>query len=276
MGTQGERVEGEYRKDRLTIPIAIQDAIRTRYRGGDCTTRELAKEFGFSTRTIRVCIHRDDKKADALDCSNRSGIRSKTFEDFMSDVRKFLWNMPPNDRQHAVYYDWLEAVRILIEEKNVAKNFAYVEACKEVRELVQFFRKYDVKKFDRFPESNSAIAEIYDKFWPATMQPIRCENREQSHRENLAWAIQAAGERLRTGRDPATCPNDSAFYLYTQARDDPKDFLARFTSIEAKRGDGDSVNRAQSGKAVSEINMMLSTILDDTPEEGEVVPVRLA
>jgi len=258
----------EYRKDKLRIPISIQDEIRTRYRGGDCTLKQLSEEFGFCQRTIRVCVHRDDKKADSLGCTTRFGFRSKTFENFMSDVRKFLWRMPPNDHKHTVYYDWLETVRVLIEEKHVAKNFAYVEACKEVRELVPFFRKYDVQKFDRFPESNSAIAEIYAKFWSAAEKPVHSENLEQSHHENLAWAIQAAGEQLRTGKDPETCPNDSAFYLYTQAKEGPKEFLARFTTIESKLGDKDAPNRALSSRAIQEINELLTTIFDDT-EEGK-------
>jgi len=60
------------------------------------------------------------------------------------------------------------------------------------------------------------------------------EEKEQTYRENLNWAISAAGEFLRTNREPGKCPNNIAWFLYKQAIAEPKDFMAKVTQIESK------------------------------------------
>ena len=62
--------------------------------------------------------------------------------------------------------------------------------------------------------------------------PPTLENREQSYRQNLTWALESAGEFLRTKTQPTVCPNNSAWFLYVQAMNEPKDFMAKYFQIE--------------------------------------------
>jgi hypothetical protein len=74
---------------------------------------------------------------------------------------------------------------------------------------------------------------------------VHCEDKDQSYRENLAWALRAAGETLRTKKQPLSCPNNSAWFLYVQACEEPKDFMAKVNQMEAKSDNGEEEKRQQ-------------------------------
>ncbi len=57
------------------------------------------------------------------------------------------------------------------------------------------------------------------------------EGHKLSLKDNLLWAIQSAGLKLRTREEPRSCPNDQAYFLYVQATSQPKDFLGKFTQV---------------------------------------------
>jgi AraC-like DNA-binding protein len=96
---------------------------------------------------------------------------------------------------------------------------------------------------------------------------VESEGRVQSYRDNLAWAMQAAGEYLRTQKRPSICPNDSAFFLYHQAIDDPKDFLSKVAAIEKGVDDSDDrEGRASTKRTLNEIKAFLRGL--DAPEEN--------
>ena len=61
---------------------------------------------------------------------------------------------------------------------------------------------------------------------------VECEDRQLSYRENLQWAIEKAGRFRRSSERPDTCPNDTAWFLYTQALEEPKDFMAKVAAME--------------------------------------------
>ena len=86
-----------------------------------------------------------------------------------------------------------------------------------------------------------AFASSSEKFDPLKTQlvnnPIQSDGKEQSYRENLLWACQAAGQKLRTGNRPTSCPNDKAFFLYQLACENPKDFMTKFSQVETKEKD---------------------------------------
>jgi len=67
--------------------------------------------------------------------------------------------------------------------------------------------------------------------------PISSEDKKQSYREDLLWACHAAGQKLRTGNRPNSCPNDKAFFLYQLACENPKDFMTKFSQMETKEKD---------------------------------------
>jgi hypothetical protein len=90
------------------------------------------------------------------------------------------------------------------------------------------------------------------------MRDVVIEERSQSYRDNILWAMNTAGEYSRTKTHPITCPNNSAWFLYMQAIDEPKDFMAKVNSIESKSDDGldKDIIRA-SKKSLSEIEKFL-------------------
>ncbi len=63
---------------------------------------------------------------------------------------------------------------------------------------------------------------------------VECEGKELDYKDNLRWALEAAGEFIRTKSPIKSCPNNQAFYLYVQAIREPKDFLAKISAMEAK------------------------------------------
>lgn len=95
---------------------------------------------------------------------------------------------------------------------------------------------------------------------------VRSEGKEQSYRENLAWAIGTAGEFLRTAVRPIKCPNDAAWFLYMQAINEPKDFMAKFSQVEAKLDTGESERAMrQSGRrSIQEIDSMLAELGEES------------
>ena len=96
------------------------------------------------------------------------------------------------------------------------------------------------------------------------IEDIQSEDIKQTFREDLAWAIQAAGLKLRTKESPTKCPNDSAFFLYQQAVENPKDFLTKFAQIEGRSGDSDEDKETSRvcKRAIFEIEEQL-TAMDD-------------
>lgn len=110
-------------------------------------------------------------------------------------------------------------------------------------------KKFRNKKLEEAARSKKITEEI---------SKIICLNVEQPFRQNLLWAIKAAGLYNRTEKGPEECPNDTAFFLYKQACDNPKDFLGRFASVESKINDeDDSVLEKESKKTVAEIEEFL-------------------
>jgi len=83
---------------------------------------------------------------------------------------------------------------------------------------------------------------------------------EQPYRVNLMWALEAAGNNLRTGKKPDTCPNNSAFFLYKQALDNPKEFSSKLCQIEAKRTEHGQPLKQSTAKSIAEIDFALSMI----------------
>jgi hypothetical protein len=87
------------------------------------------------------------------------------------------------------------------------------------------------------------------------------EGKEQTYRESLNWALSAAGEFLRTGQRPTTCPNDAAWFLYVQAIDEPKDFMAKVAQVEkGDNGEADRNTRLSAQRSIAEIEAMLAEL----------------
>jgi hypothetical protein len=100
-------------------------------------------------------------------------------------------------------------------------------------------------------------------------QVIENEHKDQSYRENLTWAMEAAGEYLRTKKKPKTCPNNAAYFLYTQAIDEPKDFMAKINQMESKADQGEHERevRQSSRKSLAEIEEFLSKLEESNAQD---------
>jgi hypothetical protein len=93
---------------------------------------------------------------------------------------------------------------------------------------------------------------------------VENEGRIQTYRDNLTWAMNTAGEYSRTKVHPTTCPNNAAWFLYQQALNEPKDFMAKVSQIESKIQDNDEVSviKRSAKKTLDEITAFL-TALDE-------------
>jgi hypothetical protein len=97
---------------------------------------------------------------------------------------------------------------------------------------------------------------------PKQEKRVLSEGIEQTYRENLRWALNAAGEFALTGLRPDTCPNHSAWFLYTQAVDEPKDFMAKVAQMESKVDVSEEEQEMKRGsrKTIEEIHQLLESV----------------
>lgn len=92
---------------------------------------------------------------------------------------------------------------------------------------------------------------------------ISCEEKKQTYRENLKWAIRAAGTFSRTGCLPSICPNDIAFFLLQQALSQPKDFMAKVTQVEGRilnEEDEDATVKKNAKMSIADIEEQLQEL----------------
>ena len=84
--------------------------------------------------------------------------------------------------------------------------------------------------------------------------------------------MEAAGEFASHGKEPLMCPSKGAYFLYIQAKENPKEFMTKLGQVEsridpeAERSEG---VRKSSRRSVAEINEMLDELLNEGPEEEE-------
>ena len=183
--------------------------------------------------------------------------------EFAKRVKSVLWRQDSGKKERPKYDAWQEKVKEL-ESKDGAgytNNQAIVQASKDYPCLARLFREYDLSDFDPNPESHPTLKQFGKT--QNTPGKVTCENKKQTYRESLRWAIDAAGAYLRTNEEPVMCPCDAAWYLYRQAIEEPKDFLGKVGQIEAKISNEseDEKNARKSGKrSIAEIDAMLSEL----------------
>lgn len=191
-----------------------------------------------------------------MDSPNQNSKPTGGFTEFQKHARSILWRQDRGYKheEKKTYNAWMEGIAVL-KDGGFSYREAVVEASKSFLCLHRLFREYDVSMYD----SNSENFVVHGGI---SLKDIKSEGKEQSHRDNLNWAITAAGEFLRTGKDPATCPNDAAYYLYMQAKDQPKDFLSRFNQIESKstESEEDRKSKKATRRSIEELESMLDTL----------------
>lgn len=192
-----------------------------------------------------------------------------TIEKFAKAVRKTLW--PIGAHNHTEYHAWNDRVAELKKEKGYTTPQAQVQAAKEQPACLTLFEHYDVADYDPEPGSHDDAEACMQRKRDNRVQEagnVQNEEIDQSHRDNLTWAMEAAGRFRRTGEEPASCPNDSAYFLYRRAIEEPKEFLARINQLELKKT-VDSGEAKAARKSIEELSLMLESLTEEEEEHGE-------
>ena len=230
--------------------------IVTRHDLGE-TQAALAKEFKVGATTISKVVKKAGNKG-AIRGPRTTATPATSMIEFAKRCRSILWRL--DGKEKGTYNKWQVRVNELKKDSSYSQQQAIVQAAKDFPALKRLFREYDTGEFDPNPDSHP---DIHRWGKPAPMEGIENEKKDLSFRENLSWAIATAGKFLRTGDAPTSCPNDEAYFLYRQACEQPKEFLGKFTQVEARTDDGSEEARLakKSGKrSIDEIEEMLSTL----------------
>lgn len=237
-----------------------RELICKKYAGGGVSQTTLGEEFSVSRTTIKKLLNRKN-----VTRPDNVPTPAKSVSDFLSRCHSVLW--PRDGAKRTQYNRFDERIKELEEEAGYTKYQAIVRAAKEFDCLKPLFREYDLREFDPNPESHNDI-QMYGG--PLPNQTIPCEGIEQSYRDSLRWAMDAAGKTGRTGKSPVSCPCDQAYYLYRMAIEEPKDFMGKVGQIESK-GDQESADkratRKAGQKAIAEIDGYLAEL--EAEQEGE-------
>jgi hypothetical protein len=230
------------------------------------TVEFLASENEISVGTARKYIKQSGKKRYAKRKSKARGmndIPANNVKAFLSSCRKAIHRSEPGG---VAYKRWAKIVEEFETDGGMTHQEACIQASKEFPCCKKLFAAYApaLEGKDPIPESNP---DLYTGQQADDSEGMKCEDRELSYRENLDWAIEAAGKEKNEGEAPKVCPNHTAFYLYREARDNSKEFLSRFTQVVGRGVDeADEQRKARRGgeRSIDEINEMLDTL---TPGE---------
>lgn len=178
------------------------------------------------------------------------------FAGFEQKAKSVLWRRivgPKKERPD--YVQWKSSIEDWISKREVSRNQAVVNASLLFDCLIPVIAEYDLTEYgiEKAKKNTRSVA-------------IPSLNVKQSFRENLRWAINAAGKQMRTKERPEECPNDAAWYLYQQALGDPKDFLAKVGQAEAKASVKEEIEeneKRQATRSIEDIDEMLASLEEE-------------
>lgn len=232
--------------------------IAERYELGE-TMGKLAKEYKVTLTTVSKYLDQAGAKKSKVVQRNTPAT---LFLKFAKAARSLTWRA--DGREKKTWEKWEARIEELRQD-GLPEKQALVQASKDFPHLHHLFIQYPVSEYDPDPESHPHILMHGN---PSHVDGIENEEKEQSFRENLNWAVEAAGNFLRTNEPPTSTPNDKAYFLYRQACDNPKEFLGKVTQVEARENDEPEGEQEKSGKrSIREIEEMLNTL----EKEGESV-----
>ena len=181
------------------------------------------------------------------------------FPGFEHRIKSLLWRRTRGPNKSRPDYDkWNQLIEEWQTKRGASRRQAIVNASLAFNCLADIIADYDLTQYGIKKANESAEVSVPSK------------GIKQSYRENLRWAVDAAGREMRTGESPATCPNDAAFYLYRQAKEDPKDFLAKVGQVEIKASSKEELeedDRKQATKSIKEIDEMLAALEEEEEKE---------
>jgi len=189
---------------------------------------------------------------------------------FISKARSILWAL---DNEHKAYHEW-EACIVKVMKRHECKRYqAVVQVSKDYKQLKDLFTIYDVKEYDPTLGVEHGKWDVHSTDKQKAKAIVKCLEEDTPYREQLRWALATAGEFISSGKEPLTCPCWGAYYLYDQARENPKEFMAKLGQAESKidaEAERNAGTKKSSRRNVEEIGEMLDLLLYDEPEnEGE-------
>jgi len=188
-----------------------------------------------------------------------------SINEFASRARSVLWRKDVGKKK-PTYDRWKASVDIYQTKEGGGLTYyeAVIKASEEHSILANLLAEYDVEAwktaFDNAPK---------EKVVPL----IVCEGIEKSYRDNLRWAAEAAGHFLRDKTQVESCPNNTAWYLYVQAIESPKEFMAKVGQIEVKvdvEEERRQNSRNESKRTISEIESYLEELIEEE-ENGKTL-----
>lgn len=231
-----------------------------RWRKGE-TIAFLASENELCARTASRYIRESGKRKYKKRKSKARGMNDIPANDvkkFLSNCRKAIYGSEPRGK---AYKRWEKIVKEFEEDGGMIHQEACIQAAKDFPCCKKLFAAYApvLEGKDPIPDSHPDLYTGQQE-----SEGMKCENRELSDRENINWAIEAAGREKNEGQAPKTCPNYTAFYWYRQARDEPEKFLSKFTTIMGRGSDeADDQRKVRRGgeRSIEEIEEMLETLV---------------
>ena len=189
-----------------------------------------------------------------------TGSKEGDVAEFCKRARSILYRKYGKDKK--AYEAWNAEVTEL-RGTGLTKNQAIVQTAKDHPCLHRLFSEYDVSSYNPTRQKVTKQDTAESLSAPEVRDSVLCKEISQSHLEDLRWAIGAAGSFLRTHVHPEECPNNGAWFLYRQAIESPKEFLSRYSQIEAKSEDEQErqrSNRHSGEQSIEEINEMLDAL----------------
>lgn len=247
------------------------DEMAERFKYGE-SAEEIAKDFNIGKETVRTYLSKRGVERGRYNTScSVPGLK-----DFLTQVRKVLFRRE-GGTDKKTYNEWRGKVHELYKTGDYSKYECQVMAARKFECCRPLFEKYDVSAYDPMakkgditggnaPFEEGSKVTVSERPIDSKLgeDAIECEDKELSYRENLAWAIKAVGNERRTNIKPNTCPNDTAYWLYTQAKKEPRDFLGKLNAIEAKNvNQNDDIGRRAVKRSIEDIDVMLEELVDE-------------
>jgi len=231
--------------------------ICERWKAGE-QVKELAEEYGVSTKTIDRVLRRNNVTSPATNVRTAQ----RELQEFTKRVRSILWRSDPT---RVKYNAWQDRVNSL-EAGGMARKEAIVQASKDFPELTKLFREYNVSDYDPHEGSHPKVEHHGT---PKARKGIPYTGEKLTQLDSLRWAAQAAGHFLNTGVPPERAPNAECYLYYRMAQDEPKEFLSRIIQLFARYDESSAEEKRMKKRSKMAIDEIMENLRVLEEEENE-------
>ncbi len=228
---------------------------------------KLAAEYGVAVATITKIVSeagfkRYGDEPDLLSELEEPKKKLTQYAKFVKEAKEILRDQAFDGKGVDMHTTWMNWVEVLGSE-GFTRQQAAVEGSKGFACLRRLYMKYDVYEFDLKPDSHPEIRHKRDMKESKDAKSVPSDDRELSYRENIRWAAAAAGLFLRTGKEPESTPNDTAWFLFCMAKEEPKDFMAKISQVESKdvgEGEDERFIKREGNRMIKQLDDMIGEL----------------